>query len=330
MEQLNKHNYEAFYLDFLEGNLNVEETVQLFRFLDENPELKLEDENFEIKENSIIQLDESFKNDLKQIDFEADEVNQITINSFLIAQFESQLSVKKEIEVEAFLVKYPTHKLVQKRIKATFLIPDLSIVYPDKKDLKKSETRYLWPIISSVAAILVILFLVLNTNSIPSEGLQKAIVTPKKDSSKIQPLILSKETNSPIYKDKKRSAKSRIDISNLLQPEKQLQLIEQIDTVLIKQEIIENESIASQNQVENKDLNVVEVPEIYTVKKRTVSNEAFDCVSALDKYPIESFTNNLSTLLKKQVEFKTCKNTKSNKTGFYLKIGKFIISKQTT
>jgi hypothetical protein len=50
----------------------------------------------------------------------------------------------------------------------------------------------------------------------------------------------------------------------------------------------------------------------------------------LDKYPIESLTNNLSTLIKKQVEFKTCKNTKSNKTGFYLKIGKFIISKQTT
>ena len=45
MEQLNIHNYEAFYLDFLEGNLNEEETSQLFCFLDENPSLKIEVEN---------------------------------------------------------------------------------------------------------------------------------------------------------------------------------------------------------------------------------------------------------------------------------------------
>lgn len=330
MEQLNRHNYEVFYLDFLEGNLNEKESAQLFLFLDENPDLKLEDENFELIETSIIQLDDSFKNDLKQIDFELDEVNQMTINSYLIAQFENQLSAKKENEVETFLVRYPTYKLAQKQIKSTFLISDLSIIYPDKKRLKKSETRYLWPIISSVAAILVILFLVLNTNSIPSDGPKNAVVLHKKESSKIQPLILSKVMNSPIYKVKKGIVKSMNNLSNLVQPEKEIQLVAQIDTISTKQEVLENESIAFGDEIEDKDLNVAQDSDISVIKKRIDPNEAFDCVSALDKYPIESFTNNLSTLIKKQVEFKTCKNTKSNKTGFYLKIGKFIISKQTT
>jgi hypothetical protein len=330
MEQLNIHNYEAFYLDFLEGNLNKEESAQLFRFLDENPSLKIEEENFDEIINFNEQLDDSFKNELKQVDFELDEVTQMTINSFLIAQFEHQLSANKENAVETFLVKQPTYKVAQQQIKSTFLLPDLSINYPDKKGLKKSENRYLWPLISSIAAILVILFLVMNPTSIPSEGLQKALVVPKKDSRKTQPLILSNEMNTTIHKVRKGIVKSTNTISNLLQPEKEIQLVAQIDTISTKQEVIENELIAIQNEIEDKDQNIAEVSDIPFIKKRTVSNAAFDCVSALDKYPIESFTNNLSTIIKKQVEFKTCRNTKTNKAGFYLKIGKFIISKQTT
>jgi hypothetical protein len=330
MEQLNRHNYEVFYLDFLEGNLNEEGTAQLLRFLDENPDLKLEDENFEIIGTSIIQLDDSFKNDLKQLDFELDEVNQTTINSFLIAQFEHLLSTKKEKEVEAFLIRQPNYKIAQKQIKSTFLVPDLSINYPDKKGLKKSETRYLWPIISSIAAILVILFLVMNPTSIPSEGLQKALVVPEKESRKTQPLILSKVMNSPIHTVKKESVKSTNTSSNLLLPENEILLLAQIDTISTNIEVVENELITFLYEIEDKDQDVAQVTNIPVIKKRSVSTEAFDCVSALDKYPIESLTNNLSTLIKKQVEFKTCKNTKSNKTGFYLKIGKFIISKQTT
>ena len=84
MEQLNIYNYEAFYLDFLDGNLNQEDVAQLFRFLDENPSLKIEEENFDEIINFNERLDDSFKNELKQVDFELDEITQFTINSFLI------------------------------------------------------------------------------------------------------------------------------------------------------------------------------------------------------------------------------------------------------
>ena len=59
METINSTNYEAFYLDFLEGNLNEEETALLFVFLDENPEFKLDDSEFFTIEDDSITLDNS-------------------------------------------------------------------------------------------------------------------------------------------------------------------------------------------------------------------------------------------------------------------------------
>jgi len=330
MEQLNIYNYEAFYLDFLDGNLNQEDVAQLFRFLDENPSLKIEEENFDEIINFNERLDDSFKNELKQVDFELDENTQLTINSFLIAQFEKQLSTNKEKEIEEFLVEHPNFKKEQQQINSTFLNPDLSIVYPDKKGLKKSETRYLWPLISSIAAIVVILFLVMNPTSTSLEGIKNTAALPGKPLVKNKRIIESKEIDHPIQKETKRRIKSKTNISAFLLSEAKNETIAQIDTNSFNTEVIVNEEVVIINEPENNEINLDEVSEIYVAKKRTVSNAAFDCVSALDKYPIESFTNNLSTIIKKQVEFKTCRNTKTNKTGFYLKIGNFIISKQTT
>ncbi|NEN24116.1 hypothetical protein G3O08_11450 [Cryomorpha ignava] len=50
MERINIHNYEAFFLDFAEGNLTESQLVELNNFLDENPDLKSELESFEIVE----------------------------------------------------------------------------------------------------------------------------------------------------------------------------------------------------------------------------------------------------------------------------------------
>ncbi len=330
MEHLNIHNYEAFYLDFLEGNLNVKDTALLFRFLDENPSLKLEVENFETFEKEIEELDNSFKNDLKQVDFELDEVSQLTINSFLIAQIEKQLPAKKEKEIEDYLLRHPKFKVDQQQIKSTILVPDLSITYPDKKRLKKSETRYLWPTISSVAAVIVILILALNPTSTSLDGVKKVAVLSKKSTIKNDTIIVTKELISLSKNEKLVNVKRKKRYPFEVNPEIIVAEVVQVDTLPVKAEVISNEVFASNGDVKNSDYIPTNSSEILVSKSLLTTKETSDCVSILDKYPIESFTNNLSKILKKQVEFKTCKNTKSNKTGFYLKIGKFIISKQTT
>ncbi len=47
MEKITRHNYEAFFLDYLEGNLSEELHTELKTFLAQNPDLALELEEFE-------------------------------------------------------------------------------------------------------------------------------------------------------------------------------------------------------------------------------------------------------------------------------------------
>ena len=66
MERISIFNYEAFYLDFLEGNLNEEDTALLMAFLEANPDLKMEDDSLPTFEAEEFELDDALKNDLKQ------------------------------------------------------------------------------------------------------------------------------------------------------------------------------------------------------------------------------------------------------------------------
>src|SRR5690554_4999741 len=48
MEKINIHNYEAFFLDFAEGNLSPDQIIELDAFLEKNPTLRDELAGFEI------------------------------------------------------------------------------------------------------------------------------------------------------------------------------------------------------------------------------------------------------------------------------------------
>ena len=83
MKTIDKNNYEAYYLDFLEGRLNAQNTILLMTFLDQFPELRIDNELVTLEQKSIF-LDESYKKSLKQVLFEEELVTKSTINSFLI------------------------------------------------------------------------------------------------------------------------------------------------------------------------------------------------------------------------------------------------------
>ncbi len=45
--EINKNNYEAFFLDYYDGNLPAEQVAVLLLFVEQHPELKEEFESFE-------------------------------------------------------------------------------------------------------------------------------------------------------------------------------------------------------------------------------------------------------------------------------------------
>ncbi|MDT8392645.1 MAG: zf-HC2 domain-containing protein [Bacteroidales bacterium] len=132
---INEHNYEAYFLDYYEGNLPEEDIGVLMAFLDENPGLReefLEYEGLRIKPDMNISF--AAKNALKK---STAGKNHPTGDELLIAYLEGDLDKEEAIRVEAALHddEHASERLVL--LKSIILKPSLSIVYPKKEKLKK-------------------------------------------------------------------------------------------------------------------------------------------------------------------------------------------------
>ena len=67
-QKINRSNFEAFYLDFLESKLNSIDEVEFIAFLEENPELKIPSNaiDFKLDRNGIEKYPTNSKKELYQ------------------------------------------------------------------------------------------------------------------------------------------------------------------------------------------------------------------------------------------------------------------------
>jgi hypothetical protein len=156
MEKIDLTNYEAFFLDYSEGNLGEEEKYDLFNFLEAHPELKAD---FEL-DFGVIQLDAASiqfedKPSLKKRDEDL-VVTMSTIDDLMIASVERQLSAKEEELVS----RYVRENNLQTKFayyQASILKADTSVVYPEKEKLKMKTGVVIsfpfWAKVASVAAV---------------------------------------------------------------------------------------------------------------------------------------------------------------------------------
>lgn len=136
MEKIGLNNYEAYLLDYMEGSLGVEEKADLFAFLAKYPELKA-DLDLGIMDAELFPVEVQYdaKSDLK-FDEGSLKISPDTIEEFMIASIEDQLSTPHNDQVKSYIQK---NKLNQtyKTYQATRLKADQSISFPDKEELKK-------------------------------------------------------------------------------------------------------------------------------------------------------------------------------------------------
>lgn len=179
MSHINSHNYEAYYLDYLEGNLSPENTAQLLLFLENNPQYKDEVDGVAITPlptESSISLDKSF---LYQ------QIDSTNVEEHIIADLENEISAEDKEELTTYLSSSKEGKELAQRYQKTIL-PKPSIPYPNKGELKKKKKRaviyYLVPMASAAAIALFILsFLPSKEVKEPSLSLT---VTPKHNTTK--------------------------------------------------------------------------------------------------------------------------------------------------
>ncbi len=155
MGKINIHNYEAYLLDFSEGNLTDELQMELELFLIQHPELDIN-----LSDLSLISLNEesisfSNKNSLKKT--ETDLVSE----DLLVAYIEGQLNVKEETEIEKSCSNNPLLAKELALFQKTILEVDSSVVYPNKNELKR-KPKVIWLNSSMVkyAAAACVLFLI--------------------------------------------------------------------------------------------------------------------------------------------------------------------------
>ncbi len=199
METINKHNYEAYFLDYSEGNLSESVKRELIRFLEQNPGLKEELENFE--EFTLTPPEIKFNNKQELIKKTQAQHYEITEFEYLCtASLENDIteSEKKRLNKEL------KNKEKQKEFKIyseTKLQADTSIQFQNKNALyKKSVALRYRTLISIASAAVIFLFFIFKGNIFLNDKTQnKTARLSYEKTNNIHTNIISNKLKTNLY-----------------------------------------------------------------------------------------------------------------------------------
>lgn len=132
--KIRRDNYESYFLDYLDGNLEKQWVDELIDFLQKNPDLKAELQQAasgKLTPDNLI-----FEGKAKLIKQEYDKPEEF--NKAAVAWLEGDLSEKEKKSFEAWAASGPE---IQKELllyKKTKLLPDTTVVYDNKNHLYRT------------------------------------------------------------------------------------------------------------------------------------------------------------------------------------------------
>jgi hypothetical protein len=129
---INKHNYEAFFLDYHEGNLSPQQVADLLLFIEQHPELK---EEFESFENFSLEDFSSYifenKEELKK------EITLQNKDEYFSRSVDETLTEMEANLLEQFLKQHPQYFPEFELFRKTKLFSEKGIVFENKDELKQ-------------------------------------------------------------------------------------------------------------------------------------------------------------------------------------------------
>ncbi|MES2727517.1 MAG: hypothetical protein V4643_10480 [Bacteroidota bacterium] len=181
--EINKDNYEAILIDYLDGNLNKQEEAMLLLFLENNPAINeefsfLKEANLSIPEEPLFSFN---KETLKK-------PTQIKVNEYhnaIISHIEGNLTQKEEQQLLHDIEAYPELKKEYNLFTKTKLNPADKLIFQNKESLKKKSARIipLYFKVASMAAIFIAIFFLFVTNSNTKED--NALATNEEELAKV-------------------------------------------------------------------------------------------------------------------------------------------------
>ncbi len=320
---INIENYESFYLDFLDGNLNENDTALLLAFLEENPSLKVNDSEFAyFSSEESVQLDGFSKSLLKFQGFDQ-IIDAQNIEYFLIASVEKQLSEEKARELQQFLIENPSFLIDLQQFEKSHLIADKSIIYPDKQKLKRGIVIPMYARFLAAAAGIALFFSILNLNQTD----QPKRLAHGGGNNSVQ-VNSNPEVKKEIQTELIATTTSAI-VNHFLTQEVETRREKLLENTQL--ENIEPLGFKSIQKINNQPLlNDIAIAYIKPFAAEKISDDLNEnTFAAVEmKNPILSVTNKIGEAINQQVEFKTSKAAKKKPGGFLFRIGKFEISRK--
>jgi hypothetical protein len=253
---ITRDNYEPFFLDYLEGNLDENMIDQFLDFLEQNTDLKEElqlFENIHLPEEKVVFSDKKYLYKSVQEDKTVFELRSI-------AYMEGDMQVEERSSFEAYLANHPELEKEYNQFTKTRLIADTGIKYQHKQKLyQKTGSAILMNWVARAAAVVIILWGIssllqtevqptspTSIHEIASVKPQSVIPDRKIESAKTNPKTNTYDkniTSKKVYKQLNIKSKS-ISISpvkkpavNTVLPERELSQLEQISPIIAQLEV---------------------------------------------------------------------------------------------
>jgi hypothetical protein len=208
--KITRDNYEPFFLDFLEGNLEENQIDQFLDFLEQNPDLK---EELQLFENVRLPEEHIPFPERKQLyRNRADEISEH--QNQVIAYLEGDLETDEQKSFEIYLSSHPELKKEYDLFAKTRLIPDAGVKYSEKRKLyRKTGTILIMNWVARTAAVLVLIW---GINSVIQ--LQNGLETRKANPQLAE---ISPKPTPPVKKMESEKKPQDIDVLEKMKPAKE-------------------------------------------------------------------------------------------------------------
>jgi hypothetical protein len=159
---INRHNYEEYFLLYVDNELNIAQRKAVETFVAENTDLRAE---LIMLQQSILPADNTVftgKHNLLKNTTAPNPVNETNCEEYFVQYADDELNNEQKDQVEQFVYRNPQHQAAFELLQQVKLMPDTSIVYPDKyalyrheEDEKAPVIRMRWWRIAAAAVVLI-------------------------------------------------------------------------------------------------------------------------------------------------------------------------------
>ena len=236
---INHHNYEDFFILYLDNELNQEERKAVEDFLLANPDLQSEMASLK---QTILSPDENLVFEGKEQLMVGDSslINIYNYESFLVQHVDGELLRHEVVELEKFLALNPYAQHELNWLKETRSEPDTNIVFGDKTSLYRHEdVKRMYPVRWWKQAVAAAVLIAAGTGIFmfsDSSSDSDAIITASESSKQTIETVIDKTgpakvnenqtadiepgTSSPIIKEQIENTPAPVQFAAIQQPVK--------------------------------------------------------------------------------------------------------------